>query len=215
MKIHRTINKIAFENTYYLENDQALILVDPGSDKEVIERKLTDLKKTVKAILLTHTHYDHIMSLEYFRQLLDYPPVYVSEKEASWLYQPKDNLSGLARHDDLPDVICQPADHFFQTQKNYDISDFHFYVLETPGHSIGSLSFVFPEDHLVLTGDALFKETIGRCDLPTGDFATLIQSIEKELMTLPSHYQVYPGHGSSTSIHHERLFNPYLQGGQA
>lgn len=213
MIIHKSLNQVAFENTYYLENDDHLLVVDPGSNWEDIYQKIQKINKPVAAILLTHTHYDHIMSLDKVRAEFGHPPVYVSKEEAAWLYQPLDNLSGLDRHQDLPDVICQPAEEIVQLDQAYHIEGFHFYALATPGHSEGSLSYVFPDDHLVLSGDALFRETIGRADLPTGDFDTLIRSIKEQLLTLPSHYQVYPGHGRATSIHHEKLFNPFLQGG--
>lgn len=83
MKIHKIINLVAFENTYILENDQGLLVVDPGSDWKKIERKLEELAKPVIAILLTHTHYDHIMSLEKVREHYAAPPVYVAESESS------------------------------------------------------------------------------------------------------------------------------------
>ena len=211
MKLHRTTNAIAAENTYYLENEKHLILVDPGSDWPVVEATIRKLDKPIAAILLTHTHYDHIMSLEKVRENFDQPPVYVAEKEASWLYSPLDNLSGQARHDDLPDVVCQPAEHFFQYEEEYNLAGFQFKVVETPGHSWGGVSFVFPKDDLVITGDTLFRETIGRTDLPTGHFDQLITGIKEKLLTLPGHYKVYPGHGFDTTINHEKVFNPFLR----
>ena len=211
MNLHRITNAIAAENTYILENDSHLILVDPGSDWPVIEASIRELNKPITAILLTHTHYDHIMSLEKVRASFGQPPVYVSENEASWLYSPVDNLSGQPRHDDLPDVICQPAEQLFQYDTAYDLDGFQFQVVQTPGHSWGGVSFVFPEEELVITGDALFRETIGRYDLPTGNFDQLISGIKDKLLTLPGHYQVYPGHGRDTTISHETVFNPFLR----
>ncbi|MFC3928747.1 MBL fold metallo-hydrolase [Streptococcus caprae] len=210
MKILKSINTVAGENTYFLENDQALIIVDPGSDTETILSKIRELAKPVAAILLTHTHYDHIMSVEAVREAFDHPPIYVSEKEASWLTSPVDNLSGLARHDDMADVLVAPAEFTFQYEEPYEIAGFTFRVLETPGHSWGGVSFVFDEDEAVITGDALFRETIGRWDLPTGDHDQLIESIKTQLFTLPSHYAVYPGHGMNTTIAHEKTFNPHF-----
>ena len=111
MKIHKTVNPVAYENTYYLEGDQHLVVVDPGSNWEAIRKTIENINKPVCAILLTHTHYDHIMSLDLVRDTFGNPPVYVAESEASWLYTPVDNLSGLPRHDDMADVICKPAEH--------------------------------------------------------------------------------------------------------
>lgn len=211
MNVHKIVNLVAFENTYILENDHHVLVIDPGSDWHKIQRKLEEIAKPITAILLTHTHYDHIMSLDKVREHFANPPVYVAESEASWLYTPTDNLSGLDRHADMEDVILRPAEYFFTYHEDYQLDDFSFYVVQTPGHSIGGVSFVFPKDHLVLTGDALFCETIGRTDLPTGNLEQLLTGIREELFILPKDYRVYPGHGSDTTIGHEKNFNPFFQ----
>lgn len=211
MKLHKSVNPIAFQNTYYLENDSHLIIIDPGSDWETIHSTIETIAKPISAILLTHTHYDHIMSLEILRESYNFPPVYVAESEASWLYTPEMNLSGLDRHADLENIICRPAEHIFQYDTDYNIDGFHFKVVPTPGHSIGGVSIIFPDDKLVLTGDALFRETIGRTDLPTSNFDDLIAGIKHHLFTLPSHYTVHPGHGQHTTIAHEKNANPFFR----
>ncbi len=211
MKLHHTTNPIAQENTYYLENDNHIIVVDPGSDWAKIKATIEQINKPISAILLTHTHYDHIMSLEQVRQTFNQPPVYVAESEATWLYTPEMNLSGLSRHDDMDNVICQPAEHIFQYNQPYDLDGFQFSVVQTPGHSIGGVSFIFPAAELVITGDALFRETIGRTDLPTSNFDDLIAGIKQHLLTLPNHYAVYPGHGFPSTIAHEKNYNPFLK----
>lgn len=211
MKIHKSLNEIAYENTYYLENEHHILVIDPGSNWQRIQSKIESLGKPVAAILLTHTHYDHILSLDLLREAYGKPPVYVAEEESDWLFTPAYNLSGLDRHKDLPDVILDPAEETFVYHQDYHLAGFHFYVLPTPGHSAGGVSFVFPEDHLVITGDALFRESIGRTDLYTGDYDQLITGIKTQLLTLPSSYTVYPGHGPSTTIGHEKMFNPHLK----
>lgn len=178
MKIHKTVNPVAYENTYYLEGEKHLIVVDPGSHWEAIRQTIEKINKPICAILLTHAHYDHIMSLDLVRETFGNPPVYIAESEASWLYTPVDNLSGLPRHDDMADVVTKPAEHTFVFHEEYQLEEFRFKVLPTPGHSIGGVSLVFPDAHLVLTGDALFRETIGRTDLPTGSMEQLLHSIQ-------------------------------------
>ena len=118
MKIYRTVNPVAYENTYYLENEHSLILVDPGSDWATIQKQIDRVGKPIVAILLTHTHYDHIMSLEKARQKYHFPPVYVHSAEAGWLSSPLDNLSGLDRHADLEDVVCQEADFLYDIRSD-------------------------------------------------------------------------------------------------
>jgi glyoxylase-like metal-dependent hydrolase (beta-lactamase superfamily II) len=211
MKIHKTINPVAVQNTYYLESDTHLIIVDPGSDWNKIHDKIEQIGKPITAILLTHTHYDHIMSLDILRETYHFPPVYVAESEASWLYTPEMNLSGLPRHNDMDNVICKPAEQIFQFEKEYKFDGFHFIVVPTPGHSIGGVSFIFPEEECVITGDALFRESIGRTDLPTSNFEDLIYGIQNNLFTLQNHYTVYPGHGQNTTIAHEKNFNPFFK----
>lgn len=211
MKIHTIINTVAGENTYLLESDHGVLVIDPGSDWPKIETTLQEIQKPVLAILLTHTHYDHIMSVEAVRQHFNQPPLYVSEKEASWLQSPEDNLSGLPRHDDMTNIVVAPAEYTFELRKLYTIGNFSFTVVPTPGHSWGSVSFIFSSEETIFSGDALFKETIGRTDLPTGNFDELISGIRQELFTQPNHFAVYPGHGHSTTIAHEKNFNPYFK----
>ncbi|MDW7796612.1 MBL fold metallo-hydrolase [Streptococcus canis] len=211
MKVITITNPVAGENTYLLETEKASLLVDPGSNGKRIIDQIKKLNKPLAAILLTHTHYDHIMSLEEVRQAFDRPPVYVAQEEESWLYTPEMNLSGLIRHADLPDIICQPAEEIFQYQTDYNIADCQFTVVPTPGHSAGGVSFIFPKEDVVFTGDALFRESIGRTDLPTGNYEQLIHSINTQLFSLPNHYQVYPGHGPFSTISHEKNANPFFR----
>ena len=209
MKIRRILNPVAQENTYILENDTACLVIDPGSDTSAILAELKAIDKPVAAILLTHTHYDHIISVEAVRQAYN-PPDYVTEAERDWLMSPIDNLSGLPRHDDMEDVIVNPAEHYFDFTEDYNIKNFQFKVVPTPGHSIGGVSFIFDREETVFSGDSLFKETIGRWDLPTGNHEQLLTSIQEQLFTLPNHYKVFPGHGWDTTIGHEKVFNPYF-----
>ncbi|GAB2023234.1 MBL fold metallo-hydrolase [Pseudolactococcus yaeyamensis] len=210
MPIKMITNPIAYENTYFLTNDIATLVIDPGSDTDTILHTIQGLAKPVAAILLTHTHYDHIMSVEAVREATG-APIYVSPLEADWLYTPVLNLSGLPHHDDdLPDVVVNAAEHTFTADTPYHIGGFDFTVLATPGHSQGGVSFVFDKENIVFSGDALFSGTIGRTDLNTGDLDTLKTSIQTQLFTLPDNYRVFPGHGPQTRIGAEKLHNPFF-----
>lgn len=206
MTIITITNHLLQENTYLIHNETASLIVDPGSDTDRILATVTQLAKPVAAILLTHAHFDHIIGLDTVREAVGHPPVYVSELEQTWLSSPDDNLSqafGQA-------ISAQPADQIYSIGQTYQMAGLTFQVLPTPGHSWGGVSLVFPEMASILSGDALFRGSVGRTDLPTSDYAALISGIKNQLLTLPDHYKVYPGHGPSTTIGHEARSNPHL-----
>ncbi|MBZ3647385.1 MBL fold metallo-hydrolase [Enterococcus hirae] len=194
------------ENCYLVYNDEALLIIDPGEDAAKIKTQIEKTQQQPVAILLTHTHYDHIGAVEELRQFYQIP-VYVSPLEQSWLGDPILNLSGLGRHDDIPNIIVSPAEYEFE-MKPYRLGNMTFRVVPTPGHSIGSVSFIF--DDFVVSGDALFKGSIGRTDLYTGNLEQLLHSIQTQLFVLPDEFAVYPGHGDATTIEHEKRTNPFF-----
>ncbi|MFV0561236.1 MAG: MBL fold metallo-hydrolase [Enterococcus sp.] len=195
------------ENCYLIYNDEALLIVDPGNDGSFLIDEITRTQQQPVAILLTHTHYDHIGAVEQLRTHY-HIPVYVSPKEQSWLGDPILNLSGLNRHSDIANVIVRPAEYEFEL-KEYTLGNMTFQVVATPGHSTGSVSFIF--DDFVLSGDALFRGSIGRTDLHTGNLEQLLTSIRTQLFILPDEFVVYPGHGDATTIEHEKATNPFFQ----
>lgn len=194
------------ENCYLVYNDEALLIIDPGEDAAKIKTQIEKTQQQPVAILLTHTHYDHIGAVEELRQFYQIP-VYVSPLEQSWLGDPILNLSGLGRHDDIANIIVSPAEYEFE-MKPYRLGNMTFQVVPTPGHSIGSVSFIF--DDFVVSGDALFKGSIGRTDLYTGNLEQLLHSIQTQLFVLPDEFAVYPGHGDATTIEHEKRTNPFF-----
>ncbi|MFK4565851.1 MBL fold metallo-hydrolase [Enterococcus sp. UD-01] len=206
LKIERIQTGVIKENCYLIYNDDHLLIIDPGADAEKIAALIEKTGTTPAAILLTHTHYDHIGAVEELRHLYNIP-VYVSPLEQEWLSDPTLNLSGLGRHDDIADIIVQPADVEFEL-KDYELGGMRFTVVPTPGHSIGSLSFIF--DDFVITGDALFRGSIGRTDLHTGNLEQLLDSIQTYLFTLPDEFPAYSGHGEATTIGHEKQTNPFF-----
>lgn len=194
------------ENCYLVYNDEALLIIDPGADAEMIQEQIKKTQQQPVAILLTHTHYDHIGAVEALRNTYDIP-VYVSPLEQEWLGDPILNLSGLGRHDDMDNIIVSPAEFEFE-MKQYRLGNMSFEVVPTPGHSAGSVSFIF--DDFVISGDALFKGSIGRTDLYTGNLEQLLYSITTQLFVLPNEFVVYPGHGEPTTIEHEKKTNPFF-----
>lgn len=206
LHIERILTGAIQENCYLIYNDDYLLLIDPGADATKITEQITKTGKKPIAILLTHTHYDHIGAVEELRARYQIP-VYVSPLEQDWLGNPILNLSGLGRHDDMPDIVVQPAEELFE-MTSYELGGMNFTVVPTPGHSIGSVSLIF--DDFVVTGDALFRGSIGRTDLHTGNLDQLLQSIQTYLFTLPDEFPAYPGHGEATTIEHEKKTNPFF-----
>lgn len=207
LKIELIRTGVIQENCYLIYNDDSLLIIDPGAEASKLAAAIKKTGCKPEAILLTHTHYDHIGAVEELRNLF-HIPVYVSPLEQEWLGNPLMNLSGLGRHDDMPDIIVQPAEYEFE-MTDYTIGGMTFTVVPTPGHSIGSVSFIF--DDFVVTGDALFRGSIGRTDLPTGNMEQLLHSITTNLFTLPDEFPAYPGHGDPTIIEHEKKTNPFFQ----
>ena len=157
------------ENCYLVYNEEALLIIDPGEDAEQIKQEIKTNQQPV-AILLTHTHYDHIGAVEPLTRILSNPGVCQPTRTKMARGDPILNLSGLRRHDDIADIIVSPAEYEFE-MKTYTLGNMSFRVVPTPGHSIGSVSFIF--DDFVVSGDALFRGSIGRTDLYTGNLRTI------------------------------------------
>ncbi|XJZ26212.1 MBL fold metallo-hydrolase [Bacillota bacterium Lsc_1132] len=197
-------------NCYIIEKEGgSCLLFDPGSDGAKLIQWLEQKQLKPCAILLTHAHFDHIGAVDQVREFFKIP-VYVHEKEKNWLSDPMLNGSQSFRLKHF--ITAKPADHFFTKEEAKNIEGFEFYVYETPGHSPGSVSYFFEKEGFVISGDALFKGSIGRTDLPEGNQAQLRSSIHDKLLTLPEETTVMPGHGPVTTILDEMDSNPFLNG---
>ncbi|WP_153123503.1 MBL fold metallo-hydrolase [Peribacillus tepidiphilus] len=197
-------------NCYILWNEKReCIIFDPGDQPERIKKFVKENNLVPIAVLLTHAHFDHIGALDSIRDEFKIE-AYLHQKEASWLSDPSQNLSQLF----MPNkqIIQRKAENHLKEEGSLKIGSFSFQVLETPGHSPGSVSFYHQESSTVFSGDALFQGSIGRTDLPKGNQAELIESIHTKLLTLPEETIVLPGHGPVTTVGQEMDHNPFLNG---
>jgi len=207
-----TFNPFA-ENTYLVWDTESLetAIIDPGcSDYEEDMELLTFLEsKNLKPTLLlnTHCHIDHVlgnaMIQEKFNLKLQAHELENSvlqwSEQASLLYQ-------------IPYTKSPIIEKYIGENNTIQIGEYELSILHTPGHSPGSICFVSPNKDWVIAGDVLFRESIGRTDLPGGDFSSLENSILKKMYSLPDSCIVYSGHGPSTSIGHEKKYNAFVKG---
>jgi hydroxyacylglutathione hydrolase len=187
------------------ETSREAIVVDPGDDISRIVSTLEQHRLTVKQIIVTHAHIDHIAGAQRLKKLTgapilynqnDLPLVQMMDIQAGWLGVP------------TPEVA--PPDASLEGGQAITITGLSGSILHTPGHTEGSVCLYLPQHNLLLAGDTLFAGSIGRTDLPGGDTRKLLKSIHDSLLTLPDDVTVIPGHGPNTTIGVERESNPFL-----
>jgi glyoxylase-like metal-dependent hydrolase (beta-lactamase superfamily II) len=193
-------------NCYVIERTDAgvCVVIDPGMPDERLLGRVEGLK--VEAILLTHAHFDHIGGVEELRRRKQCP-VYLHDAEREWLTDPDKSGSAMWREYGGP-AASSPPDHGLVHGQKLQFIGETFEVFHTPGHSPGSCSFLLGDK--VFAGDVLFRQSVGRTDLPGGSFAELYRSIHDHLFKLSDETVVYPGHGPSTTIGFEKAYNPYV-----
>ncbi len=199
------------ENTYLILNDEnECWIVDPGmydtAETNELHAYIETQRLTPQAIINTHTHIDHIFGVQGLMERYSIPFSF-HEKDLPVLQ----GAAGSAAVFGL-DFGKAPAYHSFLKEKEkLLLGTDEVEVRFTPGHSPGSIVFYYPQGKWVIAGDVLFNGSIGRTDLPGGNFDTLIKSIREQLFTLPDDTTVYPGHGPSTRIGDEKMYNPFLK----
>src|SRR3954465_6850337 len=201
-----TVGPVA-ENCYLLrreDSDRALI-VDPGDEPEKLLQAIEGLGGGLDASLLTHTRFDHVGAVA---------PVARATGAEVWVpVIEKDVLANIMDYVPWPGFgpfESYEAEHTLEGGERLSMAGFDIDVIFTPGHSPGHVTFSIPEEKVVFSGDVLFQGSVGRTDLPGGDWPTLLESIRGLVDTLPAETTVYPGHMGVTSLEAERRGNPFL-----
>lgn len=198
------------ENTYVLYNEaKEAWIIDPGMYNSQEQAELDGFIATnglnPSRLLLTHAHIDHIIGAAHVASKYHLLPE-VHEADLFFV----NRMPESARMYGVPAEACPQPKAFIKENDVYQLGTHSFVCLHTPGHSPGSISFFCKEAQLLISGDVLFRGSIGRSDLPLGDHDTLITSIVTKLLPLGDNVNVYSGHGPATTIGHERLSNPFL-----
>ncbi len=179
-------------------------IVDPADNASFIIRKCRELRLKPEAILLTHGHFDHILAAEDVRRNF-HAPIYAGEREQELLEDPSMNLTGMSGAE-----MCLTADRWLRDGETLSLAGTKWRVLFTPGHTEGSVCYYAEDENVLISGDTLFCESVGRTDLPTGSAEKLYVSVTEKLFALPEETEVYPGHGQKTTIGYEKKHNYYV-----
>jgi glyoxylase-like metal-dependent hydrolase (beta-lactamase superfamily II) len=194
-----------FTNCYIIGDTESRkgMIIDPGSDADRIIFFVDKHNLYIENIVVTHGHLDHIGALNEIRKRYS-APVLIGEKDAIMLVDPGVNLSEFADGE----ISSGPPEGLLHEGDFVLVGKYRFQVLETPGHTPGSISLY--GHGVVFSGDALFLGSIGRTDFPGSSYETLLNSIHKKLLTLPDDTIIYSGHGPDSTVGQEREFNPFL-----
>ena len=199
------------ENTFVVyDNTKECLIIDPGcySENERTELRTFIMSEGLKPVKLinTHCHIDHVLGNKFVSELWDLE-LYIHKEDLPVLENVKDiaGFFGFENYERSPS-----PKHFLAQGDTLNFGDSSFDILFTPGHAPGHICLLSKKDGFIIAGDVLFNGSIGRTDLPGGDYDTLIESIKTKLLPLDENTIVYCGHGPSTSIGKEKMSNPFL-----
>lgn len=206
MIIHTLLVGLIQTNCYLIGDGatQEGAVIDPGGDPDLILAAIKAEGLAIRYILNTHAHFDHIAANK---------PLLAATGALLALHPADVELlatGGGGRWFGLPSISSSNPNVELSDGQELAVGGLRLKVLHTPGHSPGHVAFYLSEEGALFSGDALFQNGIGRSDLPGGDYATLIATIRRKLLTLPDETVVYPGHGPATTIGAERRHNPFL-----
>ena len=211
MKIARLIFNPLQENTYVVWDESLeAVVIDAGNMSErenaILEQFLSERGLKPVYALNTHGHFDHLMGVEFLRQR--YGAKFAVSSKDKFLVENATQSAELfgVRAGDMPEKI----DVDLEGMQSISFGQSELQIISTPGHTPGHVAFYEPEAKLLFTGDTLFRESIGRTDLPGGDYSWIMKSILDKIIPLGDEVKVYPGHGETTDIGHESMYNPFV-----
>ncbi|MBN1339766.1 MAG: MBL fold metallo-hydrolase [Bacteroidales bacterium] len=210
-----TVEKLVFnpfqENTYIVYDEtKECIVVDPGCydsyEEGQLHRFISSFDLKPVCLINTHCHIDHILGNNFIVNKYDLQQC-IHKAGLNFLRDAHNHAKIYGIH---PDPVNGPV-RFLEDGDLVEFGQSSLQVLYTPGHADGSVCLLSKNDRFVITGDVLFRDSIGRTDFPTGDFDLLMQSIHDKLFVLDDDFTVYPGHGPETSIGYEKVNNPFIR----
>lgn len=195
------------ENAYLVWHDGAddAVAIDPGGEADAMADALEEHGLRLDAILLTHAHLDHIEGVARLVRRTGAPSYLHPDDRAFY-----DNAKLQAQQFGMRVDALPPIDHPLADDQKLELAGLRFEVRHVPGHSPGHVILVLPEAGCAFVGDVIFQGSIGRTDLPFGNFPQLVKGIRAQVLTLPADMVLYPGHGPPTEVGHERATNPFL-----
>ena len=211
MKIARLIFNPIQENTYIIWDDTLeAAVIDAGNmnerENEILAKFIADNGLKPKYALNTHGHFDHLLGVDFLRE--KYGAQLAMSSKDEFLLKGASVSAELfgVKADALPEAI----DVDLEGKESIKFGNTELKIIPTPGHTPGHVAFFEPESKVLFTGDTLFRESIGRTDLPGGDYSWIMRSIIENILPLGDDVKIYPGHGETSDIGHESMYNPFV-----
>ena len=207
MKIEKFVTGIISTNCYIVTNEETkeTVIVDPANLSKAMIGYIEEEELVIKAILLTHAHFDHIMGIDKVIDRYGEMPVYVEESDLELLHTPSMNESTV-----YTNGYSYPGGNVIHDGDVLHLIGEDFRVIHTPGHTKGSCCYYLKDEGVLFSGDTVFYGSVGRTDFPGGSTAEIVRSLHKLVDSLPEETEVFPGHDASTTIGYEKRYNPFV-----
>lgn len=199
------------ENTYVIYNEyKNCFVIDPGcyeqNEFNQVESFIKNNDLEIKDIIITHSHIDHVLGAHFFTEKYNLLPRQHKIDEETLK-----SIPSYAHVYGFNYIEFESSKDFLTEDKYYNLDDDEFEIRFTPGHAPGHISLINHDSKIIISGDVIFENSIGRTDLPGGDFDILEQTIQKEIYSLPDDYTIFSGHGNETTVGHEKKNNPFVR----